>query len=375
MRSIDRQIVTEAARHLVRARAEKRRTGLYPLEDLYVFITMRCNAKCDHCFCWEDLNVGIPELTLPQLQRIAETITPLEMICFSGGEPTLRRDLVEVLDLFASRQKVRTLKINTNGLNPGRVEEIATRFKEAHPNVGLEFQFSIDGLEETHDRIRGVPGNFRKVLESMKRVKELGKRFPALAGGALTVVTSLNYKELVALNDRLLAEIGPDVGHGFELMRDVNTKAWNLHPDAAESGVGPKNMALPPVEAFAEIADAYRLILRRSPILANAFYLHNLAQLRAVETGKEQVKCVTAGQSVGVLYSNGDVAACEFTKPFANLAAHDFDFMALWSSDAAGHRRSQLAKSHCIHGCYMGKSVEMSFTGIAKMTGTALSGG
>ncbi|MBI1292189.1 radical SAM protein [bacterium] len=375
MRSIDRHIVADATRRLVRARREKQLTGLYPLEHLYVFITMRCNAKCDHCFCWEDLNVGIPEMTLPQLERIADTITPLEMICFSGGEPTLRRDLVDVLGLFGARGKAKCLKINTNGLNPGRIEEIAVRFKEAHPGVGLEFQFSLDGLEETHDRIRGVPGNFRKVLESMRRVKELGARFPALAGGALTVVTSLNYRELVALNDRLREEIGPDVGHGFELMRDVATTAWSLHPDAAESGVGPKNMELPPREAFAEIAEAYRLILRRSPILANAFYLHNLAQLRAVETGREQIKCVTAGQSVGVLYSNGDVAACEFTKPFANLATHDFDFMALWNSDAANQRRAQLGKCYCIHGCYMGKSVEMSWGGIAAMTKTALTGG
>jgi hypothetical protein len=73
-----------------------------------------------------------------------------------------------------------------------------------------------------------------------------------------------------------------------------------------------------------------------------------------------------------VIYSNGEVLACGFTRPFANLQQFNLDFSALWSSQAAAERRSQIKQCHCIHGCYVGKSVEFSWKGLATTTLEAL---
>lgn len=373
VRAIDRQIIANTARRLVANKRTRRRTGLYPLANLFLFITMRCNAKCDHCFCWQDLNIGIPELTLEQVDRLAETVPPFDILILTGGEPTLRRDLPEVLAAFAKRRKASVLRINTNALFPDKLVRMAEDFKAEFPDVGIDFQISLDGLRETHDRIRGVPGNFDKVIESLRKLWPLQEKYPAVAVNVLTIINSMNYRELVELNDLLRREVSPAVYQGFEIMRDVNRTAWNILPEIREANVAPKsNMDLPPVEDFPKIVADLERINEGSPYRADAYRLHTIATLRMIATGKPQFPCVTAGSAVGVIYSNGDVAHCEFTKPFANLAQFDFDFSALWQSEAAWERRGQIRCCHCTHGSFHGKAVEYSWRGIAGMVRQAL---
>ncbi|MEO8376799.1 MAG: radical SAM protein [Candidatus Sumerlaeota bacterium] len=372
MRSTDFDIVRDTAKRLLHSKAERRRTGLYPLEMMILYVTMRCNAKCDHCFCWEDLNIGIPELSLERLEKLAESVPAFRQLLLTGGEPTLRKDLTGVVRAFASRKKVETVLINTNGLKPALIAQIATEIKTEFPDLGLDFQISLDGLQEAHDRIRGVPGNFQKAIETLKTIRELGQKFPNLSAHALTVIMESNYKELVLLNDYLREQVGPELVHGFELVRDIKETAWGIPPEVAEKGVGPKKMNLPPRESFDQIAEDLKTIQRRAHYRASAFHIHNLAQLKMVETAQEQYKCVTAGQSVGVVYTNGDVAHCEFTLPFANLSEFDDDFEALWHGDKANARRAQISKCYCIHGCFHGKAVEYSWKGIAEMAKAAI---
>ncbi|MBN1515223.1 radical SAM protein [Candidatus Sumerlaeota bacterium] len=372
MRASDRQIVKAAIQRLNANNAARKETGLYPLELVLLYVTMRCNAKCAHCFCRDNLNTGLPEYTIEQLEKIAESMPRVRMIILTGGEPMLRADLADVFRVFASRGKVETVMINTNGLQPQKTIALTEELKSEFPDVGLEWQFSLDGLAATHDRIRGVPGNFDKVIESLSAVYSLKQRFPCLGAHALTVINAENHTELVTLNDYLREAIHPDVVHGFELMRDVDQTAWNIPPKIKEDNAGPSLLQLPPVESFDQIARDLKLLNKRAAVRANAFHIHNLAQLEMVRTGKPQYPCVTAGESVAVLYSDGAVAHCEFTKPFANLAEFDFDFNALWRSGAAEKRRAQIKRCHCTHGCFHGKSVEYSWKGIAKMAAAAL---
>ena len=168
------------------------------------------------------------------------------------------------------------------------------------------------------------------------------------------MITADNYKELVALDDFLRREIHPEILHGFELVRGVQTSAWGIPPEIAEEGMQPKSMSLPPIESFPAIAHDLRRIQRRFPFHASSFLVHNLAQLRMVETRSPQYPCVTAGQSVGVVYAGGETAHCEFTRPFANLADYDFDFAALWNGPEAEARRRQIKRCFCTHGCFHG---------------------
>jgi len=374
LQAIDRQIILNTSKNLVRYQMTKARTGLYPLVNLFLFITMRCNAKCGHCFCWQDLNVGIPEFTLDQIEKIAETVPPHEQLILTGGEPIIRRDLLEVMDAFARRGKVRMFKVNTNALNPDKMIKLTHDFKKMHPYVGLDFQVSLDGLPETHDKIRGVPGNFNKVLRAFKEIYPLKQVYPALEISCLTVINNLNYKEILPLNDLLRKEVDGHIDHGLEIIRDIDTTAWNVLPEVRENDYKPMNIALPPREAFDQIQADIDEINRRSGIKANAYRLHSKAVFEMVKTGKPQYPCRVAGEAVGVIYSNGDVAHCEMTKSFANLKDFDYDFSALWNSDAANARRCQIKNCYCTHGSFHGKSVEFSWKGVAGLVRQSITG-
>jgi len=366
IRPIDRAILLGLLKRNRHRVGVKRRTGLYPLETVNLFVTMRCNAHCGHCFCWEDLNVGIRELDLDEYERVAENFVPIRLMVVTGGEPTLRRDLFDVCSAFASRNKTEAVMINTNGLRPDFIEDFAVRFKERFPDHGLVFQLSLDGLQPTHDKIRGVKGNFDKVIDSLKRVWALKARFTNLTAVTLTVINEYNYTELKELNAHLKGTISPEFYGGYELVRDVEKTAWNILPEVKETGVGPKNMGLPPLESFDQIAADLGVISRSNPFRADAYHQHNLMQLEMVRTGRPQAKC-SAGQSVGVFYSNGDIAHCEFTLPFANIAEFDYNFTELWHSDRADARRKQITGCHCIHGSFHGKAVEYDWKCLAKM--------
>ena len=60
--------------------------------------------------------------------------------------------------------------------------------------------------------------------------------------------------------------------------------------------------------------------------------------------------CV-AGAYDGVIFPNGDVSLCEFTKPFGNLKETNYDFYKLWSSKKAGNMRKRIRSCACIHSC------------------------
>ncbi len=374
MQKTDLTILWDTAQRLRRNRRARQREGIYPLEMAILYVTMRCNARCDHCFCWQDLNIGLREMTIEEIETLAASIPPLRHLLVTGGEPMLRSDLLEVLRAFAQRGKAETIIVNSNGLQPPKIFDLVERFKTEFPGVGLEIQISLDGLEETHDRIRGVPGNFRKAVESLRGIYERKPRFPNLSAHAITVITALNYRELVPLNDFLRTEVDPHVVHGFELVRGFQTTVWGVPDSIAEKDVAPKAMELPPREDFPDIARDLKQINRRGPYRASSFHVHNLAQLRMVESRREQYPCVTAGQSVAVIYCTGDVAHCEFTRPFANLADFDYDFQALWQGPAANERRAQIRQCFCTHGCFHGKAVEYSWKGIAETAWRALTG-
>ena len=69
------------------------------LDTLIFFVTSRCNSKCRTCFYWEELNQDT-DLSFEEIERLSATMPRFNEIWLSGGEPTLRADLVEILALF-----------------------------------------------------------------------------------------------------------------------------------------------------------------------------------------------------------------------------------------------------------------------------------
>src|SRR5438445_748693 len=84
---------------LVRSSKREKRLGT-----MILFVTSRCNAFCQTCFYHEELNQP-GDMTFAQIEKVSRTMPPITDLWLSGGEPTLRRDVPEIIDLFVDQIK------------------------------------------------------------------------------------------------------------------------------------------------------------------------------------------------------------------------------------------------------------------------------
>src|SRR6266576_5405711 len=111
---------------LLRSTNREKRLGT-----VILFVTSRCNGFCRTCFYHEELNQP-GDMTFAQINNISRTMPPITDLWLSGGEPTLRRDVAEIIDAFIGKNRVRRIIIPTNGLIKSRVYEIVNRALASH---------------------------------------------------------------------------------------------------------------------------------------------------------------------------------------------------------------------------------------------------
>src|SRR6185436_4163188 len=100
-----------------------------------------------------------------------------------------------------------------------RIYEVAEHCLAANPDLELHVNIALDGLRESHDFMRGVPGNFEKALESARLLRRLKRAFGLrLIVNINTVITRDNLDEILPLAELIRAERLAD-GHYFNLIR------------------------------------------------------------------------------------------------------------------------------------------------------------
>lgn len=131
--------------------------------DCSVILTYRCDSRCSMCYIWKNPTQPDAEVTLETLRKLPGGFDFLNV---TGGEPTLRKDLAQVVDLLYPKTAV--LEISTNGLHVDRLLPIV----EKYPDVKI--RISVEGFEATNDRIRGEKGGFKKKMEAMEKLIAAG---------------------------------------------------------------------------------------------------------------------------------------------------------------------------------------------------------
>src|SRR5947209_2570558 len=345
---------------LLRSTEREKRLGT-----VIFFITSRCNAKCETCFYHEELNRP-GDLTFEEIARVSATMPAVTDLWLSGGEPTLRHDATEIIRLFVENNGVRRVIIPTNGLLKARTFEIVDRALGLHPELDLYLNVALDGYGETHDRVRGVPGNWGRTLDCIRSLYPLKEKYAErFRLNVNTVVCSENYAEVGRLADFMFENFRLD-GHYFNIVRG-ETKA----------GKGIKQV--PPEVLPALYARASALTKRYGERMfaaddAATRFVKAVAYVGAITTHYRTQRAnfgeptpwpfpCTAGETTAVIDYDGGVRACELRGKFASLADFDYDFGALW--DAEG-RRSELEAIDggracwCTHVCFIHDSMRHS---------------
>jgi len=152
--------------------------------DLTVISTYRCVSKCSMCYIWKHPTHPKDEVKLETLEKLPSGFDNLNI---TGGEPTLRKDLIEICDILYP--KARKLEISSNGLNSEKLEPIIKKYPD------IKIRFSLEGFEKTNNLIRGEEDGFNKKVNGLKKLKQLGGK--DLGFGA--VIQDDNVNELVKL--------------------------------------------------------------------------------------------------------------------------------------------------------------------------------
>ena len=170
-------------------------------------VTLRCNAHCGFCDYWKT-EASARDGELASYADAARYFNPM-LVTFTGGEPTLRRDLEAIVAEVNRAISLKYITLITHGamLSPER----AASLWAAGVN---QFNISLDYLDERHDNARGIPGLAAKILANIPTMQARGIdniRFN-------TVIKNDNFDQVLAIA-RTAESLG--VGVNFSVYTDA----------------------------------------------------------------------------------------------------------------------------------------------------------
>lgn len=303
---------------------------------MIVHVTNHCNFRCQHCFI--DFSPKNDQ-SLEFYQKLGRDAGKLFWLDIAGGEPFLRKDIVDIVDSFDAK----VIQIPTNGsleaITIKRVEELIDR-SSAEVSVSL----SLDGPKDIHDKVRGKKGSYDQVWETfskLKKIKDLKVKIN-------TVLTAENHDSILPFMEEV-RKYQPDF-HSIILLRG--------EPANPELGLPPMEKLLELGPKIFNILETYDYGQSRltTHILRNYHkYLWNIS-LKTIRKRTQVIPCL-AGKAHMVVMGNGDVSSCEMLPPVGNLKDHSWS--EIMKSKALQDQKSYIKnkKCFCTHNCAMLDSI------------------
>lgn len=307
-------------------------------------VTYQCNSRCTMCNIWQidyrDGKLRSQELTVADLERIfsdEEMFSHVTDIGLTGGEPMLHPQLDEIARFYLHRFPDARISVNTNALQPEKCVKTLRSILKDEPNPGrFRISFSLDGIGDVHDSIRGIPGNYEKVLKNLTMVRE------AIPGIELAFTMTLlpeNYDQIQKVWELANRE---DVGFSFSFPQTSGSFYQN---EGAQFKFDEKMLA--------EIEKQVSSIQKHSTSFNNFYYDGMVGYQRDPH---EVVRCF-AGRNSFFLDPTGNVYSCILLEnPFGNVKERSF--RDVWTGEKAEEIRRWIWKTHC--NCW-GCESEVSF--------------
>jgi len=158
--------------------------------------TWVCDARCEMCNNWKHGDRK-SDMTLAQLEPAMSHSFwgHVENLNISGGEPTTRNDLPEMVEMFQRHlPRMRKIGINTTGLTPHRAIPMLTRivkFCAAH-DLLISIRVSLDGIGDIHNQVRQVERGFDKASETIAAMQALAEEYPNFQFGIASTIFASN---------------------------------------------------------------------------------------------------------------------------------------------------------------------------------------
>ena len=288
--------------------------------DLTVISTFRCNSRCQMCYIWQNPTEPREEITAETLGKLPGGFDNVNV---SGGEPTLRVDLAELIDVM--HPKARIMEISSNGLNPDRLVAIIKKYPD------IKVRFSLEGDEITNNAIRGEKNGFATKVAGLKKLREAGGRDLGFA----FVIQDENAEQLLRTYEFAHSM-------GFELATSTLHNAWQFYKN--------DNYFYNRVTVARQVEQLITAMLKSGSVKSWFRAYLNLGLIEKILGHDRLIPC-TAGTDFAFIDPWSDVWACNVRTDLrlGNLKQQS------WSDiRAAGVANGVLGKVHaCEQNCWM----------------------
>ena len=289
-----------------------------------VIVTYRCNARCTMCNRYKAPSKPEEEISIDTIKKLPK----MYFTNITGGEPFIREDLPDIVrELYKKSDRI---VISTNGFFTDRIIKLCEEF----PNVGI--RISIEGLEDTNNKIRGLDDGFNRGYSTLKKLVEM--KHPDVGFGM--TVQDANAKDLVPL---------------YDLSNELNMEFATASLHNSFYFVEAKNIIhdrLMVAKEFEKLIN--KLLNSNSPKKwFRAYFNHGL--INYIFGQKRLLPCDMAFDTF-FIDPYGDVMPCNGTKEkevMGNLNTQTWD--ELWNSKQAEKVRNKVR--HCDRQCWMIGSV------------------
>jgi MoaA/NifB/PqqE/SkfB family radical SAM enzyme len=272
--------------------------------------TWVCDARCEMCSNWKWGNRK-EDMTLAQLDPVMDDPFwhAVENLNISGGEPTTRNDLPEMVELFQRRlPRLRKIGINTTGISHARAIPMLTRIVEFCGEKGLllSVRVSVDGIGDTHAQVRNVKNAFEKAGKTIAAMQALAEKHPHFQFGIASTIFAKNLEDA----ENILAWARTKkLDVVFNMLRFTDNM---LHNKELESTVGFQQREEQYMRKF--FVDR---VAEESVLSGQAFmYLHYADMI--ANGYKRTMPCPFQRQGL-LLNPNGDLFYCENSKKIGNV--------------------------------------------------------
>ncbi|MEM6673242.1 MAG: radical SAM protein [Planctomycetota bacterium] len=307
-------------------------------------VSFLCNARCVMCDSWR-----LPkqdELTTDEIDRIYAQLPELDAVRLTGGEPFVRKDMADITRIAVDRLRPRFVHVTTNGFLTDRIVDYAEDRDTATP---LHVLVSVDGVEEKHDEVRGVPRSYERAMETVRQLVARREALNLRIAVNQTVIDAEGARHYRPLRDEL-AELGVK-NHLIVAYKESATYSLERNLERAVDGANSYEtygaFSKAEIELLLDQAEADLVELDRPERLAKSYYIAGLRRRLLGQDGPAGPSCVALHAHLR-LFPNGDVPTCQHnTKIVGNL--REQSFAEVWESARAQEQRRWVKKCE---GCW-----------------------
>jgi len=314
-------------------------------------VTAACQSKCKTC------NIGLKyqedpkrkerDLNLEEIEKIFRTLGQIYFFNVSGGEPFLRKDLPEIIQLACRYLKPRIIHIPTNAIASGRIRDLALQcleiIKQYDPKVPFTIKPSIDGVGKVHDEIRGVKGNFKQLEKTISYLKEIEKDHPNFHLELGTVISNFNINHLSEIED-YVHSLG--VQSYRNEIAENRTEFYNIEDPITPDAETYKRLVSQFADKIRQNIAMKRKLTKVTESLRLVYY--DLVG-RILDENRQVIPCFAGISNVHINF-DGEIWPCcvlGYSQPMGSLRANGYDFQKVWKSDQAKEVRKYIRDGNC----------------------------